>query len=201
MSKERIAITIDLDYWCGILKNPTLDLVYTIGCRVRHTSAPIYVVKHHDEALNHLHYRHDLLINVDYHDDLVRESEVKRVHEGNWVTAVPWKAHAAYLWVMPWHGCKWKGEGLCDEDGQVWTKNSRLTGWNRIWKQLRGLHNIPWKDAKTIIVVLSPFWSENHDIVRVKKMLRDFNDTRVIWSDAAKYTRGQRRKGWLGGTS
>jgi len=137
MSKPRVFLSIDLDYW-GIedegmtIKNsdakyaPKFIASLLKRADDKKNPLPLYIVESHEEMLPIVNNNpSDELWNVDFHSDFSAweaekgkksKDEKEKPVDGDWVNFVQWAKNGKYVWIPPCDQCYQGGygKGVCD---------------------------------------------------------------------------------------
>jgi len=167
--KQRIYLSVDLDYWCaglalwsGAIR--TMQKLIKLG-------KPIIMVADHGTMIEHINsHPADCLINVDAHSDIWGYDSVRRIGNSvdcsNWVNAVSWQKGKEYIWFHPHKTGVWD-EGFCHgEDPNPFRKKNRP---KYAWKEAHYQRGFPTQkqiDAAIAVgIAISEDWLDNADQV------------------------------------
>jgi len=122
----------------------------------------ILTVISHEELLQHVNASGcDVLVNVDYHNDIVdnKWTRDRKPGEGNWVNYVRWAPVGTYVWIY-----RNVVEGACDDECFTTSMLVKNTGWKNIVYRDRLI--LPWGSVTHIGIAVSPsyiLYPENID--------------------------------------
>lgn len=151
-------LSIDLDFWNYhvafdvIIPDPWSKIASLITSRV-----PIFVVKNHDELIDHANkYSPDKIINVDFHDDLGDGERTSKPSCANWPMFVRNAGDIRYIWRHPHVGNI--APGICNE-------SQRFPEIQELYKSHRTIIYNKYGNPEFVL--------SNADLRKIKKMWKD----------------------------
>lgn len=153
-------LTIDLDYWTHHYDNVRKDGQYWIKSLVE-TIDNAYVISLHHHILNLIQPHHNKIINVDFHNDIIGESNyIGEVEEGTWGNFLPSNIKE-FEWCYPsYKQCVKEKWGLC-RSNHIVKKNYPIQ-----YKQFWNYKNVDYSDVDMIVICVSKEWENVIDIYK-----------------------------------
>jgi hypothetical protein len=173
-------LSIDLDYWFYIgyesyeISGMMMKCFnFFVNLSKLNQKCNIDLIINHENILPILKKSvYDILINIDYHDDICGK-DFPKINCGTWVKFVDKRKEGLYKWYYPKEECKEFGSyGRCDAEEDLWKYPKKYTDWKQI-KMKKGLPNLKNIELSGICIVLSPPWIvEGINIYKVGNILK-----------------------------